>query len=140
MRMTILVWLCSLALALFVQRACAERPLEKKEAATNVVTGVIQKIEAKESKFGDDGVLTRYAADVRIDKVDRGEGLKVGDTVRAEWFHVTKRPSKPFPGAYGHAYAVKKGAAVQLYLVKGSGGGYEVIYNPAGIEPVKKGQ
>jgi hypothetical protein len=127
-----------LALALVVQRANAERPLEKKESATNVVTGVIKQIDTKESKFGADGVQTNYTAEIAVAKVEKGEGIKAGDTIKINWFHVTKRPSKLLPGAYGHGYAVaKKGETVRVYLMKRNSG-YEVIYNSEGMEAVKK--
>lgn len=128
-----------LTLVLLAQPALAERPPEKKEAATHVLTGVIKQLETKESPFGGDGVKTDYTAEIAIDKVERGEGLKPGETVKVNWFHVTKKPSKPIVGAFGHGYAAaKKGEAVRVYLMKRASGNYEVIYNSEGMEPVKK--
>lgn len=125
------------ALALLVQRASAERPPQRKEAATNVVTGVIKQIETKESPFGGDGVRTDYTAEVAVEKVDKGEGIKAGDTIKVTWFRVTKNSTKPIVGAFGHAYsAAKKGQTVRVYLLKGKGD-YTVIYNTEGMEAVK---
>lgn len=135
-RISILVSI--LALVLFVQAASAERPPEKKEAATNVISGAIKNIETKESPFGGDGVRTDYTAAIAIDKVDKGDGLKAGETVKITWFRVTKNPSKNIVGAFGHSYAMaKKGEMVKVYLMK-RGAGYEVIYNSEGMEAVKK--
>lgn len=127
-----------LALIMLAQSASAERPPQKKEDATNVITGVIKNIETKESPFGGDGVQTNYTAEVSIEKVDKGDGLKAGETVKITWFRVTKSPSKNIVGAFGHSYAMaKKGETIKVYLMKRSTG-YEVIYNSEGMEAVKK--
>ena len=126
-------------LSLATTDARAERPLEDKKAAVAVVVGTVQKITPTESKFGDDGVMTSYAAEIKVDKVDKGNDLKPGDTVTIHWFDVTKRPSKPFPAAYGHKYAVKAKETVRVYLVQpAKNNNFTVIYNPAGIEKADK--
>lgn len=137
MRHTIILSVSLLAFALLVGRASAERPPQKREEATNVVTGVIKQIETKESPFGGDGVRTDYVAEIAVEKSDKGEGVKPGDTIKVTWFRVTKNPTKPIVGAFGHAYAAaKKGATVRVYLMKGKGD-YTVIYNSEGMEAVK---
>jgi len=113
----------------------AERPGQDQKEATNVVVGTIEKIKTSDAKFGADGALTTYTAEIKVEKVERGEGVKTGDTVTVTWFHVTKRPSKPFPGAYGHEYKVKEKDPVRVYLIK-DGKGYNVIYNASGVEKV----
>jgi hypothetical protein len=116
----------------------AERKPQTKEEATHVVTGVIKELVTKDSTFGGDGVRTEYTAEITVGKVERGDGVKANDTIKATWFHVTKRPSNPMPGAYGHSHAAaKKGETVRVFLMKGSPD-YAVIYNSAGIEAVKK--
>ncbi|HTE53313.1 MAG TPA: hypothetical protein VK698_20805, partial [Kofleriaceae bacterium] len=79
-----------------------------------------------------------YKATLRVTKVERGAGIKAGKTIAVHWFHVTKRPAKSMPGAYGHHYEVaRKGAAVRVYLMKGPER-LEVIYGADGMEAVKK--
>ncbi len=119
--------------------ALAERPPQTKKDATDVVSGTVVKITPTEKKFGDDGVVTSYIAEVKLDKVDKGD-LKAGGTIDIHWFHVTKRPTKAFPGAYGHKYDLKPKEAIRAYLIKGSGNDarYEVIYNSDGVEKLEK--
>lgn len=129
----------SLLVVLFVLgHANAERPLEKKEDATHVLNGIIKKLDSKESKRFANGILTDYTAEIAIANIKKGAGLKTGDKVKVYWFHVTKPPTQSPPAANGHHQAaVKKGASVRVYLMKRDNG-YEVIYNPAGFEAVKK--
>jgi len=126
-----------LILALTAGSALAERPPETRAEADHVVTGVIEKIETENSDFGG-GIKTEYKATLRVTKVERGAGIKAGKTIAVHWFHVTKRPAKSMPGAYGHHYEVaRKGAAVRVYLMKGPER-LEVIYGADGMEVVKK--
>jgi hypothetical protein len=116
----------------------AERPPQKQEDANLVVVGVIKDLVSKESTFAGDGVRTDFTAEITVGKVERGDGVKAGEAIKATWFRVTKAPSKPIAGAYGHAYPVaKKGETVRAYLMKGAAE-YLVIYNSAGIEAIKK--
>jgi hypothetical protein len=135
---------CFTALALLLAltvAARAERPTQPKKDATLIVTGTVQKVESANEKFGGDGVLTKYTAQVKVDKVEKGKDAKPGDTIDVHWFQVTKRPTLAFPGAYGHKYDVKEKAAVRVYLVKrGDDKGFEVIYNSEGIENPEKAE
>lgn len=118
--------------------ALAERPPQTREEADHVVTGVLEKIETEDSSFGDGGVKTDYRATLRVKRVERGKGIEAGKTIVFHWFHVTRRPSKSMPGAYGHHHEVaRKGASVRVFLMKAYEG-LEVIYNKDGMEAVKK--
>jgi hypothetical protein len=115
--------------------AGAERPPQDKSVATNVVTGTVQKLTQTEEKFGADGVQTDYVAAVKVEQAERGAGVRPGDVITVHWFAVTKTPSRPFPGAYGHKYGVMADDRIRAYLIKrGTGTDYDVIYNSAGIE------
>src|SRR5262245_49254111 len=117
----------------------AERPIEDKKTASDVITGTVQKITAKEQKYCDDGIRTSYVAEIKIDQVERGKNIKPGALVSITWFQVTKTPSKPIPDAYGHKYDVKEKATVRVYLLRQKNAQvFGVIYNPAGIEGLKK--
>src|SRR5262245_21745035 len=96
----------------------AERPPQDQRIATDVVTGTVEKLTTKESAFGGDGVRTDFTATVKVDKVERGENVKPGGTIKVTWFHVTKRPSRLLPAAYGHGYGVKEKDAIRAYLLK----------------------
>src|SRR5262245_33456798 len=119
----------------------AERPIEDKKTASDVITGTVQKITAKEQKYQDDGIRTSYVAEIKVDQVERGKNVKPGDLISVAWFHVTKTPSKPVPDAYGHKYEVKEKMTVRAYLMRQKNAQvFSVIYNPAGIEKLNAGR
>jgi len=123
----------ALALLAVASAANAERPLQKRDKADLTVTGKVEKITTKTSKFGNDGEMTTYTAKVAIDKVEKGDGAKAGDTIDVTWFHVTKRPSKAFPGAYGQEHDLKEKDEAKFWLMKGKDA-WSVIYNKDGVE------
>lgn len=128
-----------LMLTFAVTPATAERQPQPRESADHVLTGVIQDIDTEHSSFGDgclgSGTSTHYTATMRVDAVERGTGIETGKTIKVRWFHVTRKPLDPPPGAYGHGYeAARRGAAVRVYLMNGPDG-LEVIYSPDGMEP-----
>jgi hypothetical protein len=118
--------------------ALAERPPQKRDKADLVVVGTVKKITSTARKFGNDGVSTNYVADVVVDKVEKGEGAKAGDTIKVHWFRVTKRPSKPLAGAYGHRYPLEDRAEARIWLMKNGKDGWSIIYNSDGVELLSK--
>jgi hypothetical protein len=118
--------------------ALAERPPEEKKDAQVVVTGKLAKITENTEKIGakKDGVLAHYEAELKVAAVEKGDGIKAGDTLKITWIYVPTKPSGDFVGAFGHDYKVKQGDQVEAYLMKRAGGKLEVLYNPAGM--VKK--
>src|SRR4051794_20951803 len=95
-----------LAILIVAVVAWAERPPQSREKAKLVVTGTVKKITTTTKAFGGDGVQTDYSAELVVDAVDKGEGVKVGDTMTVTWFHVTKNPTRNIAGAFGHGYAI----------------------------------
>ena len=136
---SITCWMSTLFLVLFAAAGAsrAERPPETKKDATDIVTGIVQKITPREEKIGRDGVLTTYTAELKVDSVEKGKDIQKGATVKFFWIHITKRPSGGFVGAFGHKYNVRPKDKVRVWLVKRDKD-YEVIYNTDGIEPLKK--
>jgi hypothetical protein len=116
----------------------AERPPQKRDEADAVVVGKVKKITTKETEFGGDGTRTDYTAEVEVTKADKGDDVKAGETIKVKWFRVTKTPSKPLAGAYGHAYKIKKDDEAKFWLMGSAKKGFEVIYNSDGVEKVKK--
>jgi hypothetical protein len=127
----------ALVLVVAATVATAERPPQKRAEADLVATGKVEKITTKTSKFGNDGEMTTYVAKVVIDKVEKGKDAKDGDTVEVTWFRVTKNPSKPLPGAYGHKFDLKTDDKARFWLMKGKDV-WSVIYNSDGVEKLKK--
>ena len=115
----------------------AERPPESREEADLVVTGKVTKLATKKKGFGGDGVMTTYTATVKVDKVEKGKA-KPGDAISVTWFHVTKTPSKAFPGAYGQDHKVKQKDEATFWLMKNGKDNWSVIYNDKGVEKKAK--
>jgi hypothetical protein len=140
--MTCLRWTSAplAVVALMAGVALAERPPEQRKDADVVVRGELVKIAPKEEKIGgkQDGVLATYQADLKVTSVEKGAGIKAGDTLKISWIHITKKPTGNFVGAFGHDYKVKKGDHVEVHLMKREGDTFEVIYNQAGMEEAKK--
>jgi hypothetical protein len=130
----------SISLTVFLALAVtarAERPPQPKSAATDVIAGTVEKLTTSTSPFGGDGVSTTYTATVKVDEVEKGKNVKPGDTITVSWYKVTKSPSRPLPGAYGHGYPVKENGKIRAWLLKGKDKSFGVIYNHAGIETLK---
>ncbi len=130
--------LAGIIMAVLVSTSSAERPPQFRKDADAVVVGKITKITRKESAFGGDGVRTNYTAEVEVKKVEKGKDVKEGETVKVKWFHVTKRPTEPIVGAFGHGYAVKEKDEATFWLMGSAKKGFEVIYNKDGVEKVKR--
>ena len=128
-----------IAFALVLGVAVAEQPDEPRNKAALVIVGTVKKITAKNSKFGGDGVMTNYTADVVVDKVDSGKGAKAGDTIKVNWYNVTKTPSDPPDGAYGYNHKLKAKDRAKFWLM-GRGKAWSIIYNKDGIEKLKRGK
>jgi hypothetical protein len=127
-----------LALAMAASITLAERPPEQREDAALVVVGTIKKITSKNKTFVGDGIQTSYKAAVVVDEVDRGKGVKVGDKITVNWFQVTKPPSRPVGGAFGHGYPIKAKDKARFWLMGTPEKGWTIIYNSNGVEKLKK--
>ncbi len=132
MRKAALLIVCVLALP-----ALAERPPQFRKDAQLVVKCTVEKLTAEMSKFGGDGERTSYKVKIKVTGVEKGDA-KVGDTIEATWFHVTKSPTRPLPGAYGQKHEIKEKDEATFWLMGDGKAPWAVIYNKDGIEKVKK--
>lgn len=145
MRWFAILWfLSSLMLISSAGRLQAERPPQFRDKAMLAVSGTVKKIVSENSPFLD-GILTEYTAEVVVDSVEKGENVKAGDTIKVFWFHVTKLPSRPAGGAYGHGYPLKKLCRAKFWLMDRTAGPpaagedcWAIIYNEDGVELIKK--
>jgi len=96
--------------------AHAERPPQSREKATVAITGTVKSIATKTSSFGGDGERTDYTAEIVVDAVTQGDKVKAGDTITVTWYHVTKLPTKPIVGAFGHSYPIKEKDKAKFWL------------------------
>src|SRR5262245_66463966 len=74
-------FLAALVVFSLIATTQAERPIEDKKAASDVITGTVQKITAKEQKYENDGIRTSYVAEIKIDQVERGKNVRAGDVI-----------------------------------------------------------
>jgi len=128
------------SLAFLAVPALAERPPQKREAAAVVVVGTVEKIQSADKPFGGDGTMTTYTAEIKVEKVEKGDKVKAGETIKITWFHVTKRPTQPIVGAFGQAHDVKEKGKIRVWLMPPPRGteAYPVIYNKDGVEKADK--
>ncbi len=112
----------------------SKKQLEKD--ATHIIVGKVQTISQVTERV-DDYDITHYVAEIPIDKVEKGDSLKVGDIVHARYLRkVWRGSSVPPPGDSGHWPIPKKDDSVRACLTNkgynGAGyttdGGYDVYY------------
>ena len=100
----------------------AERPVEKRERADYVVTGAVTAVYSRETPG-----YREYVVELRIEQVEKGAGVKKGDTFRA--FCYQRKPGKgglEFDTA-GHTTVPKEGQRVKAFVNR-AGGRYEGVY------------
>jgi hypothetical protein len=131
----------TLSLVMFaISTAYAAKPDTSKKqleiGATHIIVGKVQTISQVTERVGEYDI-TQYVAEIQIDKVEKGNGLKVGDIVHARYLRKVWRGSGgPPPGDSGHWPIPKKDDSVRAYLTNkgynGAGytadGGYDVYY------------
>ena len=102
-------------------------PEQMHKMATHVVTGKVTGIYTSTSRQGD-YQRTHYVAELAIDKIEKGDGLKEKQLVYVRYWtqRWVGRGLQP-PGTNGHRDLPAAGDAVRVYLVnKGYDGGGEV--------------
>ncbi len=104
-----------LILAAFAATARADRPVENRSEATYVVTGTVAAV------YADDGGEYRgYVVAIRIDGVEKGPGLKPGETLYAYCYR--RKPDAPgINWDPGHDVVPKVGARVRAFVNRGDG-------------------
>jgi hypothetical protein len=144
MRRFAILWvLFSLVFWFLADRVQAERPPEFRDKAMLVVSGTVKTIASKNSPYLDTdshvrlGTLTEYTAEIVVESVEKGEKVRVGDTIKVYWFHVTKLSGKAFGGAVGHGYPLKKASRAKFWLMERKDY-WAIIYNKDGVEIIKK--
>ena len=143
-RFAILVVLFSLALSFLASRVRAERPPQFRKEAMLIVSGTVKTLTSKDSPYVDTdtqvrlGTLTEYTAEIVVKSVEKGEKVRVGDTIKVYWFHVTKLTGKAFGGAVGHGYPLKEKSQAKFWLMEGKENCWAIIYNEDGVEIIKK--
>lgn len=136
------------AIVSFGDSALAEKaPLSKKEleeTATHIVVGKVQAIYSRQEQRGD-YQYTHYVAEIKVDKVEKGEGPK--ELLYVRYLDIAwKGPGQVPPGPGGHYPVPKVAEDYRFYLARNAydgftrdnkDGGYNIIYGN-GTEPLKK--
>jgi len=145
MRRFAILWLFfSLVFSFSAGRVQGERPPQFRDKAMLVVSGTVKTITSKNSPYVDTdthvrlGTLTEYTAEVVVESVEKGEKVRVGDTIKVYWFHVTELTGKAFGGAVGHGYPLKKTSRAKFWLMERTEDCWAIIYNKDGVEMIKK--
>ena len=114
----------------------APKSKEKLEqSASHIVVGKVAAIYSSTSK-GENYLKMNSVAEIAVEKIDKGEGVKPGNVVHARyWSQQWIGKSLPEPGASGHNRPVR-GSTVRIYLTKKEGR-YDVVL-PNGFEETKK--
>jgi hypothetical protein len=119
-------------------------PEEMQEMATHVVQGKVKGVYSSTAKAGN-YQRTHYVAELMIDKIEKGTGLKEKQLVYVRyWTQYWVGSGPPEPGTAGHRRIPSAGDAVRVYLVNkgydGGGqvtdGGYNVVFAD-GFEALK---
>src|SRR5262245_54621899 len=114
-----------------LKAATPKAKLEKD--ATHIVVGKVRSISFSKIVFSQ-SETTNYVAEIVIDRIEKGQGLKAGDVVHARYHWTESRT--PYVGDPGHRPRPNKDDSVRAYLVNrgynGAGyttdGGYDVYY------------
>jgi hypothetical protein len=122
-------------------------PEEMRKMSTHVVQGRVKAIYTSKGRAGN-YERTHYVAELSIDKVEKGDGLRERELVYVRyWTQRWAGPGLPPPGTAGHRGLPAVGDQVRVYLVRngydGGGntndGGYNVVFAD-GFEPVVKAE
>ena len=134
-RVCILSILCTMATFSNVARAEKElsSPEELQETATHIVVGKVLAVYARTEKAGD-WEYTRRVAEVQVQKVEKGEGVKEKDLIYAryynrKWIGKGRLP----PSDLGHWPHPKAGESWRVYVAKNAYDGYMFENNDGGF-------
>jgi hypothetical protein len=114
----------ALGAAYAAKPATPKAQLEKE--ATHIVVGEVRSVSSSSNITGQEEI-TRYIAEIQVDKVEKGSGVKAADVIRVRYVSYTWRGAGlPPPSDSGHRPRPKQGDNVRVYLVNHgyNGAGY----------------
>ena len=130
-------WSLPVALLLFGglaahRPAMADRPAEHRKAADYVMIGNVDAVYVRDA-----GSYVNYIVELKVEVVEKGTGLKPGDTFRA--FCYQRKPGKGgFFDEPGHDAVPKEGQRIKAYISRGNGR-HEGVY-PNWFDPAPAGK
>ena len=122
----------TVALALTLRPALAERAPDDKSKADHVVTGVVEKVFSRAR-----GRTTEHIVQLRVGKVEKGSGCKVGERFYV-YCYQRKRDLLAFADDLGHTAIPKEGDTIKAYVHR-RGGRFEGNF-PDWFEAVKRAE
>jgi hypothetical protein len=104
-------------------------PGEAENKSSNIVTGAVTAIYSKITRDSS-YEWNHCVAAVRIEKIDKGDGLKAGDLIYVRYIAGTKWIGKGMmpPGPGGHNNVPAEGEKRKICLTKNPDGGFDVYY------------
>lgn len=117
----------------------ADFPGEAEEKATHILTGTVAAIYSKITRT-EANETVYYVAEVRVENVEKGEGIRPGQLAYVRYWHHLKWLEKgPIaPGPSGHANIPKEGDKRRMCLVRGADGSLDVYYVSGFKNPEEK--
>jgi len=122
-------------------------PEELRKTATHVITGQVTAVYQR-TETASDWKYTKYVAEVRVEKCEKGDGLKKGDLVYARyWRRAWIGKGQVPPSTSGHRGLPSDGESLRIYLAQNAydgfglenkDGGFNVI-GANGVEKLKPG-
>ena len=118
-----------------VPASFADRAPVDRKTAKFVFEGEVESVEKSE-----DGEHDWYLVHIKIQRVEKGEGIKAGDTFKATCYRLVRPKPKSFASP-GHGFAPAKGTQIKAHVSDhNTHGGYEGVYPEwyDAIDPKKK--
>jgi hypothetical protein len=104
------------AVALTVQPAIAARPNENRDKADYVISGPVQAVYLQDTKG-----YRRYIVEIKIEDVEKGAGLKKGDTFRALCYQRKEGFGGLEYDTAGHKAIPSEGQKIKAFVKNGHG-------------------
>lgn len=102
--------------ALFVQAsALAERPVEKADAASHIVTGTVFKVFHHDSPEN-----AEFLVQIKIQSIEKGAGYEKGDYIFA-YAYQRKADAPRVPASTGHSSIPKEKQLIRAHIKRGKG-------------------
>jgi hypothetical protein len=121
-------------------------PEQLRKTATHVITGQVTVVYERTETTGE-WKYTKYAAEIRVEECEKGDGIKKGDLVYARyWRRAWIGKGRVPPSTAGHRGLPSDGESLRVYLARNAydgfsdnkDGGFNVI-GANGFEKLKPG-
>jgi hypothetical protein len=135
MKFAVLIFLAGMTSTAFGAKMIMS-PAKMRNTATHVIVGPVVRIYHHD-QTAQDKRITNYVAEIRAERIEKGQGLNNGDLVYARYWTSAWLPTAtPVPDQLGHRGLPKEGETLRVYLARnaydGAGytqdGGFNVLF------------